>query len=146
MKHACALQFTYAWGTKRIGLWRHCYSALLCIRKTLYVKATSHEGNDISNHRQLDCLFHSLFWLTAKKTCKLRIAHPLCGKVDWSPVDSLPKRPIMQKAFPCHDVTTNKIFVFLVSHPRESVPRPFVYYKSCTSVVPLLELVFPPII
>ena len=56
----------------------------------------------VSNHRQLDCLFNSLFWLTWKKTSKSRNTGPFWGN---PPVTggSPHKGPVMRKAFPCHD-------------------------------------------
>ena len=45
-----------------------------------------HEHHGVSNHRQLDCLFNSLFMLTTKKTSRL------CICLAW------------QRWGPCHDV------------------------------------------
>ena len=42
----------------------------------------SHDGNGAANHRQIDCLFDSLFILMTKKPSKLRITGPLWGETN----------------------------------------------------------------
>ena len=65
----------------------------------------SQEGHGVSNHRKLDRLFNSLFGPTTQSISKLRIISPLwreSSNIRWSTY----KRPVMRKAFPCHNVTT----------------------------------------
>ena len=47
-------------------------------------------------HRQLDCLFNRLFWISTKKTLKLCIAF-LSEGIHWWPVDSPHKGPVIRK-------------------------------------------------
>ena len=47
------------------------------------ITVTSHEHHDISNHQQFDCLFDSLFRLTAKKNTHQNSA--LLAHCEWKP-------------------------------------------------------------
>ena len=57
---------------------------------------------------QLNCMFNSLLKVTAYKTWKLQITDPLYWPfvrgIHQSLVDSHHKGPVMEKAFPCHDI------------------------------------------
>ena len=61
----------------------------------------SHGQHDVSNHRQLHCLFNHLFRRTSKKTSKLRVT----GLCDRWPVDSSHKGPVTQNFFIFDDVS-----------------------------------------
>ena len=58
-----------------------------------FIAVTSHKGHDISNPQKLDCLFHSLFMLTKKKTSKLHITGLLWQQIHQSLVDLPYKGP-----------------------------------------------------
>ena len=68
----------------------------------IYITMTSHEGHDISNQWQLDCLFKQRFKLTPKKTLNIRVAYPLCG-------ESIDRWPVMRKTFPLHGVSMKPV-------------------------------------
>ena len=68
--------------------------------KSVRIRVSSHEHHGVLKHRQLDCLFTNLCWLTYKnkKSTILAIwAH-------WWLVFSSLKGPVMRKGFPCPDV------------------------------------------
>ena len=59
---------------------------------------TTHERHDVSDHRQLDCLFNILFRLSWKKPSKLHIIDRLWEIHPW-PIDSLTKGQQCKKSF-----------------------------------------------
>ena len=75
-----------------------------CIWLLPPIAVMSHEHHSISNHWQLYCMINRLFRLTSKKTPKF-----CASLIPWwggSPsVDFPHKGPVMQKLFPCHDIT-----------------------------------------
>ena len=73
-----------------------------CWQKILFMRVTSHERHGISNYRELDCLFKSLFSLRLRNIMQ-RITDPFWGEstrhwwIPWIPLT-------IWKAFPYHDV------------------------------------------
>ena len=71
----------------------------------LSIRATSQERHRVSNPRQLDCLFSSVFRLKIKKIVKAPHYWTfMMGIYRWS-VNVLQKGPVMWKAFPSHNVS-----------------------------------------
>ena len=64
---------------------------------------TSQEHLGFSNHRHLNYLFNRWLRLTIKKTSNFHINDPFLRGLQWWPVDSPHKGPIMQKISPCQD-------------------------------------------
>ena len=78
------------------GIIKHYYDEKMNPTITLHWHHNKH--NDVSNHRDLDCLLCSLFGCRSKKTPKLRLTGFLRGIHRW-PVDSPYKGPVMRKMF-----------------------------------------------
>ena len=55
-----------------------CVTRPQCITS---ITVTSHKSHGVSNHRQLDCLFHTVFRLTTQKTSELYITDLLWGGI-----------------------------------------------------------------
>ena len=63
------------------------------------ITVTSHERHGVSNHRQMECLFNSLFRLITKKTI-------ITVSLWWGPTimsGSPHKATVIRRTFPCHD-------------------------------------------
>ena len=87
------------WSQVFIREWR-CSSNSWCTAQSFQ---PSHEYDGISSHQQLNHFFSILFRLTTKETPKLHITDPLWWESTQWLVGS-PHKPVMQKAFPCHDI------------------------------------------
>ena len=123
-----------------------------CIQLFPPIAVMSHEHHSISNHQQLDCMINRLFRLTSKKTPKF-----CASLIPWwggSPsVDFPHKGPVMQKVFPCHDITVEcccnmvqydmilhtpcrnwgRISIRGCIHKRHPIPRPDGRAMGCLS-------------
>ena len=84
-----------------------------------FITVTSHGYHTISNYRQLDCLFDSLFRLTAKRTPKHRITGPLDGN------------PTVTSGFPTQRASYEDLWSFLVMMPPYKTYIVFKYPSSC---------------
>ena len=63
------------------------------------IAVTSYERDAFLNHRQLECLFNSLFYLIEKRTSNLHINGSLWYESTPNRRVSLHKRPVMMKVF-----------------------------------------------
>ena len=63
------------------------------------IAVTSYERDEFLNHRQLECLFNSLFYLIEKRTSNLHINGSLWYQSTPHRLVSLHKRPVMTKVF-----------------------------------------------
>ena len=87
----------------------------------------------VSNCLHIDCLFYIFSRLTRTKAWKLRIFYPLKGK---STHDRgiPPQRPMLWKAFPCHDVIMNsRLYESVRSHDARRFKCYFKLGLSATS-------------
>ena len=86
--------------------WRRMYSRLsrashyqrdILPGRPLQRRHTEHQG--LSNHRQLECFFDHMFWLTSKETLNPALLVFVMGIHRW-PEDSPHKWPMTRKAIP----------------------------------------------
>ena len=81
---------------------RYPISLTDCVQKLpcyIYYNSTSHERHDVSNHRQLHCLFNSVVWLT-ERINQSYASLSLCKGNPRVSVGFPHKRPVMRKACP----------------------------------------------